>query len=250
MNVREKNIGKKKYNNNGSLMIIVEYRNSNDIDVYFPKYGYTSKSTTSKTFREGYVICPFDKIHYGVAYDGMGKYTQKNDKLAYQKWNGMLNRALSDKTKEKYPTYKDCTICDEWLNFQNFAEWFYNNYYEVEGEQMNLDKDILVKGNKMYSPNTCVFVPKRINVLFVKRDSLRGCYPIGVYFDKSKNKFRTSFSINGNKIKKSFNTVEDTFYYYKKEKEKYIKEVADEYKDRIPQKLYEALYKYEVEITD
>ena len=86
----------------------------------------------------------------------------------------MLRRCYDEKLHKKYPTYIDCKVCEEWLNFQNFAKWYYNNYYEIENEKICLDKDILHKGNKIYSPDNCVFVPNNINVLFVKSDKSRG----------------------------------------------------------------------------
>ena len=66
----------------------------------------------------------------------------------------------------------DCSVYEGWHNFQNFAKWYEDNYYEIEEEQMHLDKDILVKGNKVYSPDTCVFVPETINGLFVKSNAI------------------------------------------------------------------------------
>ena len=92
----------------------------------------------------------------------------------------MLTRCYSDKYKKKKPTYEDCKVYEELLNFQNFAKWDSENYYEIEGETMCLDKDILVKHNKIYSPETCVYVPNTINVLFTKSDKIRGNTPIGV----------------------------------------------------------------------
>lgn len=86
----------------------------------------------------------------------------------------MLNRCCSGKLHKRESTYINCKVCDEWLNFQNFSEWFKNNYYEVEGQRMELDKDILNKGNKIYSPNTCIFVPHNINNLFTKMIKLEG----------------------------------------------------------------------------
>ena len=122
---------------------------------------------------------------------------------------------------------------------------------------MCLDKDILIKGNKIYSPNTCLIVPERINTLFIKCDNSRGEYPIGVVENQDKKsnyvgltvfcctlyerKYLGSFPIN-----KPF----QAFTCYKNFKENYIKQVADEYKDIIPQRLYDAMYKYEVEIND
>ena len=123
---------------------------------------------------------------------------------------------------------------------------------------MHLDKDILCKGNKIYSPETCIFVPNNINILFVKRDKMRGEYPIGVNYHKQHKKLYVSCGIinKDNKHKQKFlglfplDKPFQAFYTYKQFKENYIKQVADEYRDLIPQKLYEAMYSYEVEIND
>ena len=120
---------------------------------------------------------------------------------------------------------------------------------------MCLDKDILVKGNKIYSPGTCVFVPENINLLFIKSNATRGKYPIGVSYDKSKNKFVSHCNNGkGKQIKLGiFNNSIDAFNAYKEFKENIIKQVADEYKNKypqFPQKLYNAMHKYKVEITD
>lgn len=163
----------------------------------------------------------------------------------------MLRRCYSDKYKKQFPTYKTCIACDEWLNFQNFAEWYNQNFYTVKNENMHLDKDILVKGNKIYSPETCIFVPSRINKLFIKGDNFRGKYPIGVTYKSDINKFIARCNtLDKRKNLGVFSTEEEAFNKYKTFKEKYIKQVADEYKDYIPDKLYKALYKYEVSIAD
>lgn len=204
---------------------------------------------------------------YGIGYMGDGKYKSKDENKkktkAYNTWNHMLQRCYDPYYLNEHPTYIDCYVCEEWHNFQNFAKWFYENYYECNDEQMQLDKDILIKGNKIYSPNTCVLVPKRINCLFTKSDALRGEYPIGVYYKIKKVKqyeyhyleVRCSVIENGKKKGKVLKTLPlnkpfQAFSIYKQFKEKYIKQIADEYKELIPQKLYEALYKWEVEIND
>lgn len=169
----------------------------------------------------------------------------------------MLQRCYDSKFHKRESTYIDCEVCEEWLNFQNFAKWYYENYYEMEGQKIHLDKDILHKGNKIYSPENCIFVPERINTLFIKRDKLRGHYPIGVCYHKASGKFNTQCSIydyKENKTKKKYlgcyDTPEKAFEVYKQFKEKYIKQVADHYKDQIPEKLYNELYNYQIEITD
>jgi hypothetical protein len=163
----------------------------------------------------------------------------------------MLKRCYNVEYSKKDNAYMDCEVCDEWFNFQNFAKWYDENFYEIEGEKIHLDKDILIKGNKIYSPETCVFVPARINILFAKSKSKRGDYPIGVHLDKRTNKFisscrdKTKYDYLG-----SFEVIEYAFQTYKIHKEKLIKQVAEDYKEKIPAKLYNAMMNYIVEITD
>ena len=252
--------GEKNYNNFGSKMIIVEYRGALDIDVYFPEYDWTSRGIQYVNFKNGEIKCPYERRYFGIGYLGEGKYkTRENGKMTkcYNAWENMLRRCYSEKYHEKYPTYKECEVCEGWYNFQNFAKWYYDNYYEVEGERMHLDKDILVKGNKIYSPENCIFVPHNINVLFTKSDKSRGEYPIGVCYHKRDKVYEANCHLINPKTGKSkneylgrYDTELEAFEVYKYYKEKNIKQVDDYYKKLIPQKLYNALYSYEVEITD
>lgn len=248
------------YNNFGSKMVIVEYRGALDIDVYFPEYNWTAKNIVYDNFKKGRIKCPYEPRVYGHGYFGEGKYNAwengKNTKC-YSTWHEMLKRCYDPKYHEKYPTYKNCKVDKLWLNLQDFAKWFDVNYYEIEGEKMELDKDILHKGNKIYSPENCIFVPKKINYLFIKSDKVRGNYPIGVSYHKGNKNFQSKCSIynyeeNKSKTKYlgSYDTPEQAFEVYKKFKEQNIKEVADYYKDLIPDKLYSAMYDYKVDIND
>ena len=197
---------------------------------------------------------PYEPKTCGVGYMGVGKYRSrdKNHKKtkAYTTWHNMLVRCYSDKYHIEKSSYINCEVCEEWKNFQNFDEWFENNYYEIEGEKMHLDKDILMKGNKIYSPDNCIFVPQKINDLFTKCDKSRGTLPIG-----TRETRHHTFESRCNVMKKSihlgnYKTPEEAFKAYKQFKENYIKEVAEEYKGKIPTKLYKALYNYQVEIND
>ena len=157
-------IGEENVNNFGSKIIITRYRMNADIDVYFPEYKWTAKDVTYQNFKKGNIKCPYEKRYYGVGYLGEGKYKMsENRKLTkcYKAWYHMLQRCYDHKLHERYPTYKDCKVSEEWHNFQNFGKWFDDNYYEIEGETMTLDKDILTKHNKIYSPETCIFVPQK-----------------------------------------------------------------------------------------
>ena len=242
-------------------MEIIEYRKSNDIDVYFEEYNWIFHHTQYDNFRKGTLKCPYERRTYNIGYLGEGKYkTRVNNRKTeyYEEWIGMLRRCYNNNQRDrnKRPKYDGWTVCEEWHNFQNFAEWYEENYYEIKEEKMCLDKDILVKGNKIYSPQTCVFVPNRINVLFTKSDKIRGDFPIGVTYHKRDKVFESKMCyMDKNKIKHScylgrYNTSEEAFESYKKAKENYIKQVADEYKLYIPKELYDAMYDYRVEITD
>jgi len=139
-------------------------------------------------------------------------------------------------------------VCEEWRNFQNFAKWFEKNYKNEIMEKWQLDKDILVKRNKVYSPETCAFVPREINCLFTKTTKVRGNLPIGV--TKEYNKFRAQSCSNKKRYLGTFTTPEEAFQSYKKSKEIYIKEIADKWKGLISEQVYEAMYNYKVEIND
>ena len=246
--------GEINYNNFGSKIIIINYRKDNDIDVYFPKYNWTKEHVQYINFINGSVRCPYEPRVFNIGYIGEGKYKVKiNGKYTkyYKVWNRMLCRCYDPKYIQKHPTYEQSKVCDEWLNFQVFAEWLDENYYKIGEQIMNLDKDILCKGNKIYSPDTCVFAPQNINKLFTKRDNDRGNCPVGVYYDKPTKKYKAQCTVNGkNKYLGRYDTPEEAFQVYKNFKEKYIKEVAKEYKNIIPTKLYNAMITYEVEIDD
>lgn len=248
------------YNNFGSKMVIKEYRTNRDIDIYFPEYNWTIKHTYYQSFKNGQIKCPYEKRVYGVGYIGEGKYRMsENGKQTkcYKTWIHMLERCYDEKAIKKRPRYEDCEVCNEWLCYQNFAEWYYKNYYEIKDEIMCLDKDILHKGNKIYSPDTCAFVPEKINTLFTKRNNARGDYPIGVSYDKVSGKFIAQCHIYDFKNYKSkikhlgyYNTSQKAFNVYKEFKEKNIKKVAEHYKEQIPYELYQAMHNYRVEIND
>jgi hypothetical protein len=260
MTDRINRIGEENVSNFSSKMIITRYKTNKDIDVYFSEYNWTAKNKQYNDFKNGKIKCPYEPRVYGHGYLGEGKYKMsengKNTKC-YEVWCKMLQRCYDEKLHEKYSTYTNCDVCKEWLCFQNFAEWYYKNYYEVGNEKMCLDKDILHKGNKIYSPENCIFVPEKINKLFPKRDNLRGKYPIGVCYNKQYGKFKAQCSVydyeeNKSKIKHLgyYETPQKAFEVYKEFKEQNIKEVADYYKNQIPDKLYNAMYNYKVDIDD
>ena len=253
MGKKDDRTGEIGYNNNGEKMTIVRYGYRMDIDVQFDD-GTIVEHRQYSSFLKGQIKNPFSPSVHGVGFMGIGDYKSQDENgketKCHATWKSIHQRCYSSKLHEKYPTYKGCTVCKEWNNYQEFAKWDNENYYEVGNERMNLDKDILKKGNKVYSPETCIYVPQSINSLFTKCDKVRGELPIGV--TKNRNKFQATLRKGTGKqiCLGIYQTAEEAFFAYKKAKEAYIKEVAEEYKDKIPQKLYEALMNYEVEIDD
>ena len=250
--------GEENINTFGSKMVIKEYRGALDIDVYFPEYNWTFEHTEYKSFKKGEIKCPYEPRTFGVGYLGEGKYKmfengKKTDECDI--WKGMLMRCYDPKYQEKHPSYKGCEVENYLLNFQNMGEWIEKNYYKVPGEVMCLDKDILCKGNKIYSRETCIFVPKRINSLFAKRDNDRGKNPIGVG-PTSSGKYRAYCCDENGKYKHlgSYSSEEEAFQVYKNYKENLIKRTIDSYEGKIPEPFYSklktAMYNYKVEIDD
>ncbi len=112
---------------------------------------------------------------------------------AYSAWGRMISRGYSQKLKERFPTYQNVTLCEEWLLFSNFRNWWMCS--NVAGWQ--LDKDLLVKGNLIYSPETCVYVPNYLNTLLMDSAAARGDYPLGVYRVNIPRPYRSKCWVGG-----------------------------------------------------
>jgi len=244
-------VGEISYNNFGSKMTIIEYKTNNNLLVKFEN-GYVVKNNYWN-FTKGNIVSPYEKRNCGVGYlsEGIHENIINNIKTQeYSLWANMLKRCYHYNVGKRNYVYKDCSVCEEWYNFQNFAEWYKKNFYQIENEKMELDKDILVKGNKIYSPVTCIFVPRIINTLFTKSNKTRGKYPIGVSSVGNKYVSNCNIPRQPQKYLGKFSSIEEAFQAYKQFKEVVIKEIAEKYRNQIPEKLYNALLEYQVEIKD
>ena len=168
----------------------------------------------------------------------------------YSTWKNMLRRCYSHYDYNQ-ASYEGCTVTSEWLLYSTFKKWFDAN--DISGYQ--LDKDLLVKGNKVYSPETCCFVPQEINKLLTNRKRHRGDFYVGVsrYQQKEWVRFVAHISKSGTLVSLGyFLTPEEAFQAYKSAKEIYVKELATKYfqEGKITQRVYQALMEYQVEITD
>ena len=240
-------------------MRIVECNKNSDIVVEFQDEHRAKVHTNYSNFKRGLVKNPYYPMVYKVGIAG-NKYktVDENSKSTreYMTWYHIIQRCYSDRLKEKQPAYKDIKVCSDWLYYENFYEWLHSQpnfdkwYY---GKRWAVDKDILVKGSKIYSPETCCLIPQNVNCLFLKREAERGEYPIGVRYtnDGFTAVCRDPFLDRSVEIG-CYSTPEKAFYAYKKYKENIIKQVAQIEFDNgnITKECYEAMINYEVEITD
>ena len=231
--------------NNSGVCVVVNYTNYDDVTVKFVETGYETK-TRMDNLKLGKVKDYLHPSIYGKGVLGEGFKQSESQSYSFQLWKNMLKRCYSEASFKKSPSYEQCLTSETFNDYQQFKTWC-NSQLGFGNTGWELDKDILVKGNKVYSEDTCCFVPKEINLLLVKHDKGRGDYLLGVDYHKNRKQFRARCS---DKHLGWFNTELEAFRAYKQAKEAYIKEVANKRKDQIDPRVYEALMNYEVEITD
>lgn len=240
--------------NNGEI-VVVEYRRLDEVLIKFINTGY-EKTTRMCLILDGKVKDNLKPSVYGVGVAGDEVCIVNGIVLKeYKLWSSMLQRCYDDELKKKYPSYQYCTTEECFNFFTNFKIWCNKQIgfssKDGSGSYFALDKDILVKGNKVYSPETCCFVPNEINNLLSPNKSRRGNHPVGVSFHKRDNKYQASLHVGScRKHLGCFVSAEEAFRAYKQAKEDHIKEVANKWRDQIDPRVYEALMNYQVEITD
>lgn len=169
--------------------------------------------------------------------DIITKDKERNTLKSYITWKNMISRCYSTKIQLKHPSYIGCTVCDEWKYYSNFKKWYDKNYID----EYELDKDILIDGNKIYSPETCCFIPKYINTLFLDCNKARGQFPLGVYYKKKNLNYCAQGNIYGKQTHMgSYNTINEAYIIYKILRLKYCIEIAYEYLNK--QLITESIY--------
>lgn len=235
---------------------VVDYKNYRNVTVEFLKTGYR-KVCEMKEIKTGDIKDIKLPSIYGVGFVGNKYKTSylKEDGIRvnaneYERWRGLLRRCYSEKDRHKFPTYRDCEVSENFKSYEFFYEWC--NKQIGHDKRFDLDKDLLFKGNKIYSEHTCVFVPKEINCALSKNDVVRGDFPIGVHFcTTSKGYIAQVGRNNGSRDKLGkFDNPLSAFNAYKSAKEEYLKTLAEKWKGQIDERAYTALIKYEVELTD
>lgn len=254
-------VGQIGVNKDGDKMEIIEYYAYDNIIVEFKDGNNCQVHTQYINFLKG-VVKNYNKVVHGKhGYLGQGPYQsehRENGKRIfhneYRVWSGMHDRAGN--FDGKHPSYADVTICEEWWNYQNFAKWYNEHRYELKDDILCIDKDIICPESRIYSPETCALIPNTINEIFKKFDNYKrdeDGLPNGVHrrTDSKAIRYRSEaryLDDFGNKVvkRKTFDNLFDAFCYHKEFKEKYIKQLAEKYKEVLDPRVYNNLMKYEV----
>lgn len=196
----------------------------------------------------GIMDADYDVYEFITVIDENGKKKQKQIWICpfYVRWRCMLTRCYSEKLKEKHPTYKSCSVCQEWLTFTNFKRWM----EKQDWQDKHLDKDILFPGNKIYSPDTCVFVDQRVNKFLIESNASRGQYMIGVSWRKDCSKFQALCNNGSGKLINLgyFNTELEAHQAWLDYKLKLAYELASEQTDpRVAKALIERYENYKID---
>ena len=241
--------------NSGDFKIL-KYNDRANVEIQFLKTGFETIVQLGN-IKSGLIKDPYSPSVYGIGIVGT-KYPISDGEVLtkeYMLWCSMLRRCYSDTYKKKNQTYEGCKCSDNFKSYEYFYEWCQKQVgfgVEGNGNPFQLDKDLLVKGNKVYSENTCVFVPAEINSLLIKCTASRGTHLIGVSWSKTNKAFVAMVSRSKGKQEYlgTFNTEIEAFNAYKQAKETFIKEQANKFKSQIDIRAYNALMNYTVEITD
>lgn len=231
---------------------IVKYNNKTNVEIQFINTGFEVVVQLGN-IRNGSIKDPYLPSVCGIGVSGTKYPIKVNGVITkeYTLWTHMLQRCYSDTYKKKQPTYEGCEVSNNFKNYEYFYEWCHKQV-GFGNEDWHLDKDLLIKGNKVYSESTCVFIPKEINSVLTKCTASRGEHLIGVCWHKRDKVFMATVSKNKGKQEYLgyFNTEIEAFNAYKEAKESFVKEQAEKWKGKIDERAYDALMNYEVEIDD
>lgn len=246
MKSRER-IGETRKMSCGDYAKIIKYNNVNDVIVEFQDDHHYMCTVEYWNFARGHVKNPYHKNKYG-GYIGVGDYKVSENRKGtyiYDAWIRMLERSYGEKFKERYPAYNDVTCCNEWLCFQNFAKWYEEHYYKVDGQSMEVDKDWIKFGNKVYCPEFCEVVPGIINSCMLNHDKIKNHeLPTGITYHN--NKYQARLSVEGKRMDLGhYSNLSDAMNAYKNAKIQYVKYLAGKYKQYIPEIVYNNMMNFD-----
>ena len=231
---------------------ILKYNDRANVEIQFLNTGFETVARLNH-IRNGNIKDPYVPSVHGVGVTGTKYPITVDDVITkeYELWVHMLQRCYSDSFKKKRPTYEDCKCSENFKSYEYFCEWCHSQI-GFNNKDWQLDKDLLVKGNKVYNEFTCVFLPQEINKILTKSTASRGEHLIGVHWCNTKEAFVLQVSKSKGKREHLgyFKTELEAFNAYKVAKEAFVKEQANKFKSQIDPRAYEALMNYEVSVDD
>lgn len=202
----------------------------------------------------GEVWNPMQPSKFGRGFFGQGPHLHSIGKVTtkeYSTWGGIFYRLFDEKALERKPTYKEVGIVQDWYNFQEYAEWCqWQKGFKNEGWQ--LDKDLINKGSKEYSPENCCWVPREVNMALISQKKQRGSLPIGVTTAGHRMlKYRAQWCEgSGQQYSPIMTDPMACYEIYKKNKERYMHSLAAKWAGLIDERAEYALSVFEVDIND
>lgn len=232
--------------NNGGCFV-VEYKDNRNVYIDFVGYEGLTHKVNADDLRKGHVKNYYKPKVFGVGYFGVGDYKSTVDGKSteeYESWSGMMERSYCEKLKCKHPSYRGCTVHTEWHNFQKYAKW--HTSQKFYGCRYSLDKDLLVRGNKHYSPETCTLLPRGLNSMLSSPTKSKSGLMLGVRKEGSKFSSRIGIGSFGRKTLGTFNTELEAHEAYITARERYIKNKALESANKIDWEAFVALMNWTV----
>ena len=216
---------------------VIKFNNSQNVEIEFIDTKFRT-ITSAGHIRSGLIKDPFFPYLHGRGYMGESHRTNTDDLTPFKFWRHMMDRCYQEGYSSSY--YDKVEVCEEWYNFTTFKTWFKEHY--VVG--FELDKDILQKGieNKIYSPNTCVFLPKEINCAITTHKN-KFNLPTGIRLSDN-NKYDCKIHYKNTYINKRFDTLEEAVEFYNYNKRKIIESLIEKYKDQLEDRAIDGLRNY------
>lgn len=251
-------------NNEGYAFKVVDYENARNVTIQWFDCG-SFEICTSGNLIKGAVKYLNKPSVFGVGYIGYGKFVPgekrlqdgqvRLNKYIHRHWRHVLERTVAGRDIKRY---EDCSVTPEWYNLQNFADWAaeQKNSTKVEdnGRLYHLDKDMVSKGNRVYCPDYCVFIPNEVNAFYTKKDLGNTGYP-GVNYIKPASSGAKEGYIARCTIGKEreylgyYDNAEEAFYQYKEAKEKAAKLLASKWENKIDDRVIEYLNNFILDIN-
>lgn len=238
--------------NEGYKATILEHLDKSKVKILLSDNRSTIVEVYYNHLKNGKVRNPYHPSLFNIGYVGEGfEYPPSIDRKpspCYSRWHGMMRRCYDAKKQTKQPFYIGCSVSEDWHCYSTYSIWYKENYKDYMLD-WQVDKDIIKKGNKIYSSTNCDFVPYEVNNVILKQSKYRGDLPIGVSTTckNKKNPYRSRFA---NKTLGCHKTIEEAFQTYRIVREAHIIKMAEKWKGKISDRVYQALINYKIEITD